>query len=455
MIADPPRARHSLRHLWRWLVQGYLRVRVRWPVLLVESAERLPAKGMRFLPALKPSGARGKAALCAVPVVAWCFACSDPGGDRDPGVAVALSDSAGVQIVTSTPPDSAAATFWRLSDTPRVRIGGPDDHTAQLFGIVDALVLANGNIVVVNASGEEILFFSSTGSLIRNVRSIGEGPGEYRRIDAVIGYANSGVVAYDSRLRRLLVYHWNGEYLHDIELRSLSDTRPVAHLADGRFLVTQRRRDRSATAAPGAAIPGVVPVLIYGSDPSRDTTITELPGRRHYVTSIDGQPHELPVPFAPAPVVTASSQHIYIGHGASYTFRVFTHDGSLVRVIRSARPRVEVDRADIEEFARLLTARNPAGFHTEDYLADVPWPESFPAFTAALVDEDDRLWVRDEPEVRRDGPREPWSVFGSDGALMGYVMVPSDVSILQVTSRSVLGLRWRDDVPEVVLLAIE
>jgi hypothetical protein len=428
---------------------------MRRPVLLVESAERLSAKGMRFLHPLKREiPGRATTALCALAVIVWCSACSDRRGDRV-GPAIAVSDSAGVQLVTSTPPDSAVSTFWRLSDSPRVRIGGPDDQVAQLYGFVDALVLTNGNIVVVNAFGEEILFLASTGSLIRIIRSIGEGPGEYRRIDAVIGYTHSGVVAYDAGLRRMLVFHWNGEYLHDIELRPLSALRPIAQLQDGRLLLTQRRRDRSAPRAPGAAIPEVVSVLIYGSDASRDTTIQELPGRHHYVVSIGGQPNELPVPFAPAPVVAVSPQHIYIGHGASYTFRVLTHDGSLLRLIRSTRPRIHIDRTDIEEFADLLTARNPAGFPAEDYLADVPWPESFPSFTAALVDEHDRLWVRDEPETRREDSQEAWSIFGSDGALMGHVLVPSDISVLQVTSRSVLGLRWREDVPEVVLLAIE
>jgi hypothetical protein len=83
-------------------------------------------------------------------------------------------------------------------------------------------------------------------------------------------------------------------------------------------------------------------------------------------------------------------------------------------------------------------------------LRDIPLPSHLPAFgrsnrllrpLAVQIDQDRNLWVLEfnvlEPDQRR------WTLFDTDGQLLGSIELPDRLDLLQVGPEYVLGL-WRD-----------
>ncbi|MEN8143922.1 MAG: 6-bladed beta-propeller, partial [Gemmatimonadota bacterium] len=91
------------------------------------------------------------------------------------------SDSAGIEIVTSTVPAWTTETAWRLSAAPVLDIGtldGPDEN--QLFRVLMARRSTDGRIYVANTGTHEIRVFDSGGEHLRSFGREGDGPGEFR-----------------------------------------------------------------------------------------------------------------------------------------------------------------------------------------------------------------------------------------------------------------------------------
>ena len=77
-----------------------------------------------------------------------------------------------------------------------------------------------------------------------------------------------------------------------------------------------------------------------------------------------------------------------------------------------------------------------------------------PAYSAFRVDAMDLLWVKDYPRASSKTVR--WSVFGSDGTLVGRVMLPSTLEVFEIGRDYILG-RFVDvevAIPQVHLYAL-
>ena len=74
-----------------------------------------------------------------------------------------------------------------------------------------------------------------------------------------------------------------------------------------------------------------------------------------------------------------------------------------------------------------------------EYYLEVPLPETYPAYAAAMSDLADHLWVR-EFSLPGEEPGNPvWTVFDPDGQVLGYVETPAGLQIFEIGEDYILG----------------
>jgi hypothetical protein len=135
----------------------------------------------------------------------------------------------------------------------------------------------------------------------------------------------------------------------------------------------------------------------------------------------------------------------YYGSRDRYEIDHYSSGGQLLRSIRRALPNMKVSAADVESYKRerLENADDENDRQvTLALLADVEFPEEFPAYGDIIVDAVGNVWVA---VYRRPGDELPrWTVFDSEGQMLGVVSTPERFSVHQIGSDFVLG-RWQDD----------
>ena len=129
----------------------------------------------------------------------------------------------------------------------------------------------------------------------------------------------------------------------------------------------------------------------------------------------------------------------------TYEIRVHGQDGSLQSIVRRQHDFLEVTDADIEALReQQLGGDTPPGLRQTmiDVLDATPIRETMPAYDGIVVDQIGNLWVeeyrRPSDTVRR------WTVFSTEGAMLGTLSVPERFVIQDVGDAYVLG-KWTDE----------
>jgi hypothetical protein len=160
--------------------------------------------------------------LLAVLTVSAC----DIGGAATPGVSV--SDSAGVQIVSSEAATWATGEQWRLGDRPRIEIGVIEgDLVYQFDRIMGAITLSNGQVAVADMGSSEVRLFDRTGQHLMSVGGTGDGPGEFRQITGLYPLNGEGF-AVENRRHRIQTFGRDGALRGSVPVGDFSrDIDPV------------------------------------------------------------------------------------------------------------------------------------------------------------------------------------------------------------------------------------
>lgn len=126
-----------------------------------------------------------------------------------------------------------------------------------------------------------------------------------------------------------------------------------------------------------------------------------------------------------------------------YELRAYRPDGSLARLVRREHDVRSPTEADLDSYRtnRLRMVADQPPELTRIFAAALdalPLPESFPAFSAIEVDLLGNLWVR-EYNLLEDGDRALWTVFDSEGVVMGFVETPPGLIIYEIGEDYILG----------------
>ncbi len=208
--------------------------------------------------------------------------------------------------------------------------------------------------------------------------------------------------------------------------------------ADGSLLLAHQPGDVFAVSARPRR--DTLTLLRYSFAPPRLDTLRRERGPETFTSGSATFAFRQPAPFGRSTFIAANGGEWWVGDSERAELRVYDTRGRLLRIIRWSHPPQSVRADDRERIVRdfLRRARgtlDPAA--ARDLAAKLPFPATYPAFAALLVDREGRAWVQDGDPARASR----WTVFDQDGRRLGGIELPPGLQPLDIGSDYVLG-RW-------------
>jgi hypothetical protein len=373
-------------------------------------------------------------------------------GEGPGGAGASVRDSAGIEIVESASGAWRDGSGWAVSEVPDLDIGvleGAPEY--QLFQARDARRLSDGRLVVANGGTNELRFYDAAGTYLSSTGREGSGPGEFQQLGWVRTFAGDSMMVYDFSLGRMSVFDAGGAFARSFKIAPLGEAGFVIGVdvfSDGLVLAKSplifagsienglNRRDEvfHTHTANGAVLDSL------GAFPGPDQFIQSGgSGNRRFVAITS-------LPFGRSPAAAVDGTRFCFGASDTYEVACYERDGVLRRLIRRSVPQRPVTPADVEAYQEQELSGiddDEARRDAERRYAEMPVPETMPAYATFTFDAAGNLWVREFTV----GPVTtwPWTVFDTEGRMLGTVSLPADVRVTQVGDDFVLGL-WRDDV---------
>ncbi len=359
---------------------------------------------------------------------------------------VVVRDSAGVELIETVRPLWQAGEAWSVFAEPDLSIGQLEgDPQYQFHDITDAIRLSDGRIVVADGGSNTARYYSAEGRFLRVFGRSGEGPGEFRRIQALRRLAGDSILVVDAALHRATVLDGAGDLSSFIPLDPTGEPASFQHLEDGRAVGMVRDALRSL----GAVRVGVhrlpATVVVYDADGAPLDTVGVFAGYETALTDLGGQVVQGVVPFGRTLSLAAHGESIYVGTGDVLGYEIYTPDGEKVRSVRATGLDLVLREDDLAALKGAVLDEAPdeaARAALERYWDHAPRPEQRAAYSRMLVDAAGNVWLSDYemPPYFNTGV---WRVFDSGGRYLGEVDVPQRLHILEIGKMYVLGV-WRD-----------
>ncbi len=374
-------------------------------------------------------------------------------GDQRARVELAheVRDSAGIRIVENARPPDGARLGWQVDSVPLLSIGALEGEDPYLLHQVrDAMTLSDGRIVVANRGSHELRVFDGSGVHLATWGGSGEGPGEFNSLVAVAGWQGDSVIAWYSQRERLSVFDRDGNFGRTMIPGDPGDGRdtPEEVSADGTILVS-RLGPGGGTLADGLRR-GERLYEVANAEGVLTAPLEASPGSESYLSTSGNMMRMMTLPFFRSARTTVWAGRFVVAPNDSYEIRAFGPNGALDLVVRREHALVVPTPAHLDAYVERQAAARPPEERAErrrslsEQLAEVPMPETFPAFDQILADALGNLWVReyDLPGEERTNPL--WTVFNVDGRVLGFTETPAGLQIYEIGDDYVLG-RATDD----------
>jgi hypothetical protein len=358
-----------------------------------------------------------------------------------------VRDSAGITIVETPALTPEADLAWTVDSVPVLDIGtleGPPE--TQLYRVLDAHLLPDGGVAVLNAGTAEVRFYSASGLHRSTFGGEGEGPGEFSRPGALHPWPGDSLAVWDARARRLTLIAPDGSLGRILSLprgeaqtlAAFSHRLPGGELAVTRFdfmgdvLSTGYRR---------------IPVHVELIDES-GVQIADLgshPGDETFMSVASESVSIVRFAFARGWVVAPHGSETIVAPNDRLELRYYDAVGTLVRIARVEEPprlTAEADRqAELER--RLANAPEQARPGIRAMMREHPGPDTLPAFTDVTDDALGDTWIRTFRSPADTGA-DRWIVLRPDGGARGVVTLPAGVEVFEIGKDWILG-RWTED----------
>ena len=336
------------------------------------------------------------------------------------------TDSAGIQIVTSDPSNSAAACT--LSEEPMLTIGEEGDDENLWFSQVGGTgLLSDGSIAVIDGASSELRLFAEDGRHLWSAGGSGEGPGEFTR--AWYLWVLPGDTMWVGNLRpwRYNVFTGEGEFVRAVErVTPYGDPTGGGGVLDNGVSINGTW---GFSFVQNFTTPDTLILEAHSPDGQLISTVARVPNRVQGTTSKSealGINLVLNPLFSAQAMADAGRNTIAIGQSRDPEVRLLDEEFRLRRIVRWSEPGREVTSADVNAY-RDSYVESRGGRDSERWGAgdevqidpDRPVAEIFPAFSSIAVARDGRLWVFPYRKPGQD-PRE-WMAFETDGTFFCHL----------------------------------
>lgn len=365
-------------------------------------------------------------------VLAWTLAagCDAAPADLAP---VAVTDSAGVEIVRNRPPsapgieDDAPLAHITLEGEPMVRVGSDEEGPELFGGIGAARIDPLGRLWVMDQVAREFRVFGlPRGEHVFTFGGQGEGPGEFQQ-PALLGFDRDGTAwLWDQRLARLSALDPVGtlrETLRPGQDRELSP-RLLARTPRGTF-VGQLPQLFTGEVTDGMILQDTLTLRELDASGEELRVLARRRGQTWYFRDRV----QAPVPFAEGARFQARDDRIVLTHPAGEPVLEVVDEGRLVRRIHLEREPERVTGRIVDEELDGPTRTPAAAALLREHRAELPIPDSRPAWN----------WVRLGPAgeifALRHGTLlsgEVWDVFDPDGRWRGTLELPDEHHLMDV-----------------------
>lgn len=388
-------------------------------------------------------------------------ACADGSNQASRPSTVAVTDSAGIRIVTSERPLWGADAGWTVIPDPILTVGDDsplgDSDTDILFGSIRSMVvLPSGRFAVADERSAVVSVFDSEGQFVHRFGGRGEGPGEVGGIWDLYGCAGDTVIV---RFRTELgFFGGEGEFVRRINSVGAGTAWSVEATApDCASFIASRSAD---VPAPPAGEEWLLRMVLVRTDDAfvvADTIAAEVTGEG-FTGSRQGEDVFVMLPWTPVDAnVEFRQDQLIAGYGRWAEFRVHSLAGSLEELIRWRATPEEVTAADRDRYMNKRDEFLARYENSPDAILAFPSLREFPRvpthkpfFDRFLVDEHGNIWARHFPSTglgiqdlrppRDPTPPETWTVLDSAGVWLGPVHLPDGVAAHEVANGRVYGV---------------
>lgn len=368
-----------------------------------------------------------------------------------------IQDSAGVRIVENARPADDSRLPWRIGTEPLVSIGeATGEEPYLLHRVMDALMLPDRRVVIVNTGTSEIRLYDAEGVHQTTWGGTGEGPGEFQYLTGVRLWPGDSILA----LHTLEGASdggssWRGDIFDSTgrlgrSFRTPSGIgfpfQPAIVLADGSILgrTSIRARGPDGRQPDEGYYRDEAEYDLLGRDGTTTVSFGRYPDIEAYTGVFAGLPLTAGMAFGRRVMEAVWGDLLVIGNNDRYELRGFGRaDASLERIVRREHTITAPTRAElIEARERSIAEGNvPERFIQmgRAAAAEAPIVESYPAFSAILSDAMGHLWVREYDLPGEDRPAPLWTVFDAEGHALGFVETPPGMSLLEIGDDYLLG----------------
>ena len=377
-------------------------------------------------------------------VVAVCTAASPVGCSPqadDPSL-IQREDSAGVEIVEALRPLWGESSLWRIDPEPTVDLtvsgSGPNHQFGEVVGM---MTLADGSLVVADATFRQIRLYSPEGGYLASVGRAGEGPGEFSGggIREMVSATGDTAWVLD-RNGRVSVFGPDLALARTFSL--LSNAQAIYDLGEG-FMAVE-----SAVPWWDGDVLGPIrtPTMLwrYDTEGTRLDSITTTRGAEAYLAQTpSGNAANIAARFPKEAQVASHAGSIYVGNAEFMEVEERTRDGELIRILRIPNYPLTLSASVLKaEREPYLGGTSPP--LVREAAENTPASGTRPAYSKIIVDPSGVLWLRQHRGESEAAEPERWLVLAADGTWLGTVEVPDRFRIVDIELDAVLGV-WSDE----------